>query len=149
MSFGPHIHAPLVGDGIEIMSECQQDRVRFKPRLCPALEDRRHALTSCVSSQPTQCINPADRSKLKELFPISYGSPLVSVEYYPEEEEIEDNGGEYIERKRRKTLARDPTFPITMGVCFCGRQAPGGHDIIAGELYLNGCNSAQVTLLIL
>jgi hypothetical protein len=132
--FGPHIHAPLVGDGLITMSDCQQARVKFAPSLCPALSDRPRALTACVSSQPTQCINTADRHRLKSLFPISYGSPLVSIDVGAEVEEIEDVGGDYSQRKRRKTLSREPSAPLTVGVCFCGRQAPGGHDIIAGML---------------
>jgi hypothetical protein len=139
--YGPHIHAPLVGAGITTMSDCQQARVQFSPSLCPALRDRARALTSCTTSQPTQCINTADRHKLKALFPISYGSPLVSIdagaaaeEQEQEQEEEEDTGGDYVQRKRRRTaLAREPSAALTVGVCFCGRQAPGGHDIIAGE----------------
>lgn len=143
--YGPHIYAPLVGDGLMTMSDCQQDRVKFNPSLCPALIDRARALTACVISQPTQCINTGDRNTLKDLFPISYGSPLVSIDPAGDSEEkkgegeeegggeeIEDQGGDYAQRKRRKTLSREPTAALRIGVVFCGRQAPGGHDIIAG-----------------
>lgn len=119
------------------MSDCQQARVHFQPSLCPALIDRSRALTACSTSQPTQCIDTADRNKLKAAFPISYGSPLVSIDSGDSDEEggdeeIEDQGGDYAQRKRRKTLSREPTAALRVGVCFCGRQAPGGHDIIAG-----------------
>lgn len=125
--FGPHIHAPLVGDGLLTMSACQQTRAVFEPSLCPSLADPARAIFSCTPSQPTQCLNTGDIDNLKAQCPLSYGSPLVSIDA------AEDNqdGGEEGQRKRRRTLAE---APLTVGVCFCGRQAPGGHDIIAGIL---------------
>lgn len=131
--YGPHIHAPLVGaGGLSTMSVCQQARVRVQPELCAALADRSRALTSCVCSQPTQCTNPMDRLKLQALFPVSYSSELVNI---TAEAEAEGEGGDedlLQRKKRRRMLTREPGAPLTVGVCFCGRQAPGGHDIIAG-----------------
>ena len=110
------------------MSDCQQARVQFQPSLCPALLDRDGALTACVISQPTQCIKTGDRHKLKDVFPISYGSPLVTIDPAEKDgqdgqgEEVEDQGGDYAQRKRRKTLSREPTAALRVGVVFCGRQ---------------------------
>jgi len=125
--YGKYLYAPLVGPGNKILSENQQDRATYRPRLCPGLQDKEWAYKNCSSTQPTQAMKPWDRETFFEEFPNTYGAPLVALT-------LKDNESEFAYRSPKKQRRQSvlASTPITVGVVFCGRQSPGGHDVVAG-----------------
>lgn len=131
--FGEHIHAPLVGDANVIHSKTQLERTKYTPRLCPALHDKLPAFSRCISTQPTQCMNAFDRELLQSLLPHTYGSPLVTIDHPLS---ADDSDFTFHKQKKPRLAAsrQSSDAPLKVGVVFCGRQAAGGHDILAGVL---------------
>jgi hypothetical protein len=132
-AMGDYLHSPLLGEANAIHSDLQRERTKFRPTLCPALHDRTPSFSRCVSSQPTQCINSFDRELLTSLLPNTYGSPLVTIDHALGATEAD------FTFSRRKlnlpgSIRQSPDDPLKIGVVFCGRQAPGGHDFVAGVL---------------
>jgi 6-phosphofructokinase len=70
------------------------------------------ANVSCTEDETTQCFKPEDEPYLKKMFPQTYGRHLVRM----------TSGG--------KPVAKKPMGAV--GIVFCGRQTPGGHDLVAG-----------------
>jgi pyrophosphate--fructose-6-phosphate 1-phosphotransferase len=127
--YGHCYFAPLVGKSNCAMSEMQQQRAMFRPQLCPALQDKATLHDRCGIKQPTQCTNTWDKEGLLKHFPQTYGLPLVSVEAPTGE----GNGEAMFHSARPHKLRRASIgSAMNVGVVFCGRQTPGGHDIIAG-----------------
>jgi len=124
--YGHFKFSPLVGKANAVWSENQQARALYKPELCPALADKAAMLTRCVSTQPTQCPNSWDKEGLLEHFPNTYGLPLVAVD-----KALSSSEREFSFRSSKK-LRHSPGAALNVGVVFCGRQTPGGHDVIAG-----------------
>ena len=124
--YGRYQFAPMVGDARASMSDIQRERALFKPALCPALVDKSTLFTRCVSTQPTQCVNSWDKEMLLKQFPQTYGLPLIAID-----KELCPSETGFAFRNAKK-LRRDSTQPLNVGVVFCGRQTPGGHDVIAG-----------------
>ena len=130
---GEHIHAPLVGRANAIHSQTQRERTAYRAELCPALHDKLPAFSRCLSTQPTQCMNAFDRESLQSLLPHSYGSPLVTIDH-PLSQEDCDFSFQAQKKPRIAANRKSTDAPLNVGIVFCGRQAPGGHDIIAGVL---------------
>lgn len=135
-AMGDYFHAPLIGDANAIHSDLQKERTKFRPALCPALHDRTPSFSRCVCSQPTQCINSFDRELLTNLLPNTYGSPLVTIDHVLGGAEADFT---FTKKKFNHSAApgavrQSPDDPLSIGVVFCGRQAPGGHDFVAGVL---------------
>lgn len=130
-----HCHfAPLVGRSNAAMSEMQQQRALYVPQVCPALADRATMLGRCVARQPTQCTNIWDKAGLLKQFPNTYGLPLAAVEEAGSAAvgADEDPPFKSSNKRPRKLRKASSDAPMNVGVVFCGRQTPGGHDVIAG-----------------
>jgi len=112
------LHQPLTGLSNRILSNTQQERALYKPQLLPAMQNLPQAYAQCEKSSRTQCMKSWDRPTFESGFPVTYGAPLVS---------FGSPGTESPAKKSKSEMA-----PIVAGVVFCGRQSPGGHDVIAG-----------------
>jgi len=86
----------------------QKARLDYKPKLPKVLRAPIGSI-SIAWGETTESM--ADQSKLRELFPHTYGAPIVR----------------FIEGTNTK-----PSNPRKIGVVLSGGQAPGGHNVIAG-----------------
>lgn len=88
-----------------VKSALQIARAAYQPKLPKALL----GAVKVKEGEPTQSV--ADQEAIKNLFPNTYGMPLIQFE----------EGGEAV------------NFPaINVGVILSGGQAPGGHNVISG-----------------
>jgi len=87
------------------ISALQQERAKYQPKLPQALKGN----VKVVEGKATESI--ADQAEIKELFPNSYGLPLITFEA----SDVKIN------------LPK-----INVGVILSGGQAPGGHNVISG-----------------
>ncbi len=85
-------------------SALQIARAAYQPKLPKALQ----GFVKVQEGEPTQSV--ADQEAIKQLFPNTYGMPLVK----------------FVEGEA-KTYA-----PMNVGVILSGGQAPGGHNVISG-----------------
>ena len=88
-----------------IKSALQIARAAYKPKLPKALLGH----VTAVAGEPTQSV--ADQDAIRQLFPNTYGMPLVTFEASNE----------------ARSFA-----PVNVGVILSGGQAPGGHNVISG-----------------
>ncbi|MDR0830581.1 MAG: diphosphate--fructose-6-phosphate 1-phosphotransferase [Prevotellaceae bacterium] len=98
-------------------SPLQIARAWYMPKMPKVLQD------NIVIREGEKTESAADQSEIAELFPNTYGMPLI---YFDKSEQM-------------------PDFPqVNVGVILSGGQAPGGHNVIAG-LYdgLKRLNSAN------
>lgn len=83
-----------------------------------------------VSDETTQCMGPKDEVFLGKTFPNIYGRPLVRVK-----KSVEGSAS-----KKLVTMG-------TVGIVYCGRQTPGGADVVAGLWdMLNGRQCSRPTV---
>ena len=87
------------------ISALQKERAKYQPKLPKALKGN----VKAVEGKATQSV--ADQDAIKELFPNTYGLPMITFEASSE-----------------KLSA--PV--INVGVILSGGQAPGGHNVISG-----------------
>ena len=87
------------------ISALQKERSKYQPKLPKSLK----GIGKLVVGEKTQSV--ADQKEIEELFPNTYGMPLLSFE----------EGTEAVDRA-----------PINVGVILSGGQAPGGHNVISG-----------------
>ena len=87
-------------------SPLQIARQSYKPKMPVALQ----GAVRLVEGEKTQSV--ADQAEIKELFPNTYGLPVITME------PAEGAG----------TVAE----PFNVGVILSGGQAPGGHNVISG-----------------
>lgn len=92
-----------------VMSEFQKARTRYKPVL-PSILSSGPASVLPKRGKATRSV--ADQQKVKEIFPDTYGLPVVTF------------------AKGRNAAATKKVVKI--GVVLSGGQAPGGHNVIAG-----------------
>lgn len=78
-------------------------RASYEPKLPPALRGK-------VSLAEGEVVKPQDDEKIKQLFPNTYGLPLISF----------------------ASATGVASSPINVGVILSGGQAPGGHNVISG-----------------
>ena len=90
-----------------IVSELQKARKAYIPKLPKILEENGVALSIVEGDCPEP---EADKEQIEELFPNTYGLPILTFE-----------AGEKTE-----------TDPINVAVILSGGQAAGGHNVIAG-----------------
>lgn len=88
-----------------IISPLQQERAKYRPKLPKSLR----GTVKQIVGEATQSV--ADQEDIANLFPNTYGMPLISFE----------EGAETVSSK-----------PVNVGVILSGGQAPGGHNVIAG-----------------
>lgn len=82
----------------------QKERAKYQPKLPRALR----GAVEAQEGASTQSVG--DQEAIRELFPITYGMPLV----------------EFVPGEARQTTA------MNVGVILSGGQAPGGHNVICG-----------------
>jgi diphosphate-dependent phosphofructokinase len=87
------------------ISALQKERAKYQPKLPKALKGN----VKAVEGKATESV--ADQAAIKELFPNTYGLPIITFE----------NSEEKV-----------PTPKIDVGVILSGGQAPGGHNVISG-----------------
>jgi pyrophosphate--fructose-6-phosphate 1-phosphotransferase len=86
-------------------SALQIARAAYKPKVPKTLK----GFVEIQEGEPTQSV--FDREAIRQLFPKTYGAPVVT----------------FIEGTEKKSYS-----PINVGVILSGGQAPGGHNVIAG-----------------
>ena len=90
-----------------MISPLQKARAAYQPKLPVAL--RQGAAVGIRQGEPTTAV--ADVEKIRELFPATFGSPVLTFE----------------------ATERPASLPaVNVGVILSGGQAPGGHNVIAG-----------------
>src|SRR6056297_174628 len=87
------------------ISALQKERAKYQPKLPKSLQ----GAVTVVEGEKTKSV--ADQKDIEELFPNTYGMPLITFE---EGEEKKDRS------------------PVNAGVILSGGQAPGGHNVISG-----------------
>lgn len=87
------------------ISALQKERAKYKPKLPKSLK----GAVKLVEGAKTESV--ADQKEIEELFPNTYGMPLISFE--------EGTGSA-------------KQAPVNVGVILSGGQAPGGHNVISG-----------------
>ncbi|MFW5756353.1 MAG: diphosphate--fructose-6-phosphate 1-phosphotransferase [Tangfeifania sp.] len=87
------------------ISALQKERAKYQPKLPKSLQGG----VKVVEGGKTKSI--ADQKDIEELFPNTYGMPIITFE---EGEEKKDRS------------------PVNAGVILSGGQAPGGHNVISG-----------------
>jgi pyrophosphate--fructose-6-phosphate 1-phosphotransferase len=86
-------------------SALQIARAAYKPKVPKTLE----GIVEIQEGEPTQSVS--NRNEIKELFPHTYGLPVVT----------------FVQGTEKKSYP-----PVNVGVILSGGQAPGGHNVIAG-----------------
>ena len=89
-------------------SPLQIARRAYQPKMPQALMGQ----VSLQEGEATQSV--ADQEAIRELFPNTYGLPMIKVE--SQKSKVESHG----------------TEPLNVGVILSGGQAPGGHNVISG-----------------
>jgi pyrophosphate--fructose-6-phosphate 1-phosphotransferase len=87
------------------ISALQKERAKYQPKLPRSLK----GAVKLVEGAKTESV--ANQKEVKELFPNTYGMPLISFEEGDKE---------------------NPKNPVNVGVILSGGQAPGGHNVISG-----------------
>ncbi len=87
------------------ISALQSERAKYQPKLPNSLK----SYVKLVEGEKTQSV--ADQKDIQELFPNTYGMPLINFEASNE----------------KKTYSA-----VNVGVILSGGQAPGGHNVISG-----------------
>jgi len=86
------------------ISALQKERAKYQPKLPKSLQ----GAVKVVEGDKTKSVG--DQKDIEELFPNTYGMPLISFE---EGEEKNDRS------------------PVNVGLILSGGQAPGGHNVIS------------------
>ncbi len=86
------------------ISSLQKERASYQPKLPKALR----GAVKVKEGEPTQSVD--NQEEIKQLFPNTYGMPLI--EFVPGEE--------------------NTNVKVNIGVILSGGQAPGGHNVISG-----------------
>ncbi len=89
-------------------SPLQIARRAYQPKMPQALMGQ----VSLQEGEATQSV--ADQEAIRELFPNTYGLPVIKVE------------------SRKSKVESHGTEPLNVGVILSGGQAPGGHNVISG-----------------
>ena len=110
--FGSILNVPITEAAAKgLYSSGQLQRMSFKPSLAPAFSLAAAGKTVGVQkTQVTQCRKVVDLDSIRRAFPNTYGAKLAKVGLVD---------------------AASATGPLRVGVLFSGRQAPGGHDLLA------------------
>ena len=87
-------------------SPLQIARQSYKPKMPVALQ----GAVRLVEGEKTQSV--ADQAEIKELFPNTYGLPVITMEPAQGSDQVAE--------------------PFNVGVILSGGQAPGGHNVICG-----------------
>ncbi|KAI6690698.1 hypothetical protein NL676_027526 [Syzygium grande] len=97
------------------LSDLQQQRSLYDPELPPCLQG---TTVRVEYGDATTAADPADVNSIGRYFPHTYGQPLAH--FLRATARVPD----------AQIITEHP--PIRVGVVFCGRQSPGGHNVIWG-----------------
>eukprot|EP00897_Mesotaenium_endlicherianum_P000776 jgi/Mesen1/1069/ME000123S00242 len=92
------------------LSDLQLLRASYQPELPPPLQG---ASVRVVQGDQTTASDQSDLLAIKRSYPLTFGQPVVEL--------FSDAEGSFQQSK-----------PLKVGVAFCGRQAPGGHNVVSG-----------------
>ncbi|KAM0935663.1 putative diphosphate--fructose-6-phosphate 1-phosphotransferase [Dioscorea sansibarensis] len=98
------------------MSPLQKQRSLYRPELPPCLHGSKIHIEF---GDATTVADPLDALSIQRSFPHTYGQPLVHFAHSSSATLPVAHG---VKQKS----------PIRIGVVFCGRQSPGGHNVICG-----------------
>jgi diphosphate-dependent phosphofructokinase len=87
------------------ISPLQKERAKYKPKLPASIRGE----VKFVEGKKTESV--ADQDQIEELFPNTYGMPVLTFE---------------------KSSGSAERNPLNVGVILSGGQAPGGHNVISG-----------------
>lgn len=87
------------------ISALQKERAKYQPKLPKSLQGS----AKLVEGEKTKSV--ADQKEIEELFPNTYGMPLIAFE---------------------EGAGQKSNTPVNIGVILSGGQAPGGHNVISG-----------------
>ncbi len=87
------------------ISPLQKERAKYEPKLPESLK----GAVKVIEGERTESV--ADQKEVSELFPNTYGMPIITFE---------------------KGDSRSAKEPLNVGVILSGGQAPGGHNVISG-----------------
>ncbi|CAM8972262.1 hypothetical protein QQ045_029657 [Rhodiola kirilowii] len=112
------------------LSDLQKQRSLYQPDLPPCLQG---TAVRVEFGGPTTAADPSDAHAISRYFPHTYGQPLVH--FLRKTAQVPD----------AQIITEHP--PIRVGLVFCGRQSPGGHNVVWG-LYnaLKSHNTKNVLL---
>ncbi|MDD4108172.1 MAG: diphosphate--fructose-6-phosphate 1-phosphotransferase [Prolixibacteraceae bacterium] len=87
------------------ISPLQKERAKYQPKLPASIRGE----VQLVEGEKTE--SAANQEQIKELFPNTYGMPVVTF---------------------KKSSGSNKRGPVNVGVILSGGQAPGGHNVISG-----------------
>ena len=87
------------------ISALQKERAKYQPKLPKSFK----GAVKLVEGEKTKSV--ADQKEIADLFPNTYGMPLITFE---------------------ETSGNTTKTPVNVGVILSGGQAPGGHNVISG-----------------
>lgn len=100
----------------DLYSDGQMARMSFKPTLLPGLQGSKPVV---LKTETTQCRKAVDFDSIRRAFPNTYGASLAKLVATGSADA--DAG----------VVAAGVAGPMRVGVVLSGRQAPGGHDVLA------------------
>ncbi|XP_077209908.1 pyrophosphate--fructose 6-phosphate 1-phosphotransferase subunit alpha [Tasmannia lanceolata] len=112
------------------LSDLQKHRALYKPQLPPCLQG---TAVRVEFGDATTASDASDAHSISRLFPHTYGQPLAH--FLRATAQVPD----------AQIITEHP--PVRAGVVFCGRQSPGGHNVIWGLHDAIKCHNPNSTLL--
>ncbi|XP_074558332.1 pyrophosphate--fructose 6-phosphate 1-phosphotransferase subunit alpha-like [Curcuma longa] len=97
------------------LSDLQKQRALYQPELPPCLQG---TTVRVEFGDTTTAANPTDAHVISQVFPHTYGQPLAHF-LRPTANVLDAH-----------IIVEQPS--IRVGIVFCGRQSPGGHNVIWG-----------------
>ncbi|WOL19238.1 pyrophosphate--fructose 6-phosphate 1-phosphotransferase subunit alpha-like [Canna indica] len=97
------------------LSELQKKRAEYQPELPPCLQG---TTVRVEFGDSTTCADPSSTNVISRAFPHTFGQPLAH--FLRATAKVPD----------AQIITEHP--PMRVGVVFCGRQSPGGHNVIWG-----------------
>ncbi|XXG75758.1 hypothetical protein AAC387_Pa08g0265 [Persea americana] len=98
------------------LSGLQKNRSQYLPELPPCLQK---SAVELEYGDATTVADPSDAQSVTRSFPLTYGKPLVHF--------LNPSSP-----RRNDSQVKKEHPAIRVGVVFCGRQSPGGHNVICG-----------------
>ncbi|CAL9111841.1 unnamed protein product [Musa textilis] len=97
------------------LSELQKKRAEYHPELPPCLQG---TTVRVEFGDSTTCADPSSEHVISRAFPHTFGQPLAH--FLRATAKVHD----------AQIITEHP--PMRVGVVFCGRQSPGGHNVVWG-----------------
>jgi 6-phosphofructokinase 1 len=107
-AFGSHLHRPTPDF---CLSALEKERLSYTPNTPACLRGP----VKIESMGESQCARPKDSVIIQRNFPKTQGQPLVDL--------VADSAW---------SSTSETNWNLSVGVVFCGRQTPGGHNVVTG-----------------